>query len=236
VFAPLWQRELSAADGACVPSGSGDCGGSGVVHQVNNADRLYFVVESLGDIVGDDTNWAPHIEYLGYQPNQPEPRHTCTPPGNGTYVASCVGALRESDGYSPTGNWAAAPPLCNAPLSTAVYDRAADFRVAANNITSWNARLKGTVSLSGTITMSAPATLQLLRRRTYFTNNPSATPPPEIPSPWDGVSELTPAIIDAVAAAQTATATTAIATIALVAGANPLPPTVVSTESVLNWS
>ncbi|MDP3275353.1 MAG: SpvB/TcaC N-terminal domain-containing protein, partial [Deltaproteobacteria bacterium] len=229
LFDTVWQRTVTASDGVCEPDGLTHCGGSGIVREVRNGDRLYFVVEGLGNIVGDDTQWVPNMEYLNFAPNYPEPRHVCSIQ-NPTYVGTCVGALREGDGYSSEGSWTPAPPTCTTATSPTVYNRQADFRVADHNATSWLARLKGTLQLSGSIHMTGPGTLRLVKRRWYFTNNLAATPPPEVPSPWDGVSQLNDTLIAQLSAAQTAAQFELIATVPLSSGVNSLAGYTVSVE------
>jgi RHS repeat-associated protein len=132
----VWQKELSAADGNCVPGidgGVSKCGGTPLSFEVFNTDRLYFRLHAKNNFDGDVVEWHPQVGFTSYAP--------------------CI----TTDDPDDACQW---PPPA---LET--FDRALDFRLADQDQAAFVAAYRGRVQISGSFTNNENVTVRVFRRR-----------------------------------------------------------------------
>src|SRR4029079_13184899 len=69
----VWKRSFSPTDTTpCTPGPNNSCSG-GLILDVANGDRLYFMASSIADTSDDALSWAPTVSYQGKDTGALEP-------------------------------------------------------------------------------------------------------------------------------------------------------------------
>jgi RHS repeat-associated protein len=134
----LWSRSVNPGDAACTPSGTQDCG-SGITTSVIAGDRLYFLVDPVGDISSDAVTWAPTVTYTT----------VCSDSQCSQSKTLSSQDLKQKDSFG---------------LPMFVYSQPGDFRISDPEVPGWIANSDGVVVVDATVSTPTSFDLQLLQK------------------------------------------------------------------------